>query len=180
MKSPRVVKSGNEVVVRAKITVTTDLGESFLAVDMRLAVRLVFADGKQALAGTGKDHLWKGVIGMRTLEVSTPVPSKARGLVRLLVQPAEDTYKVDAFGDVPWNNVKDRAAEYPGGVVAVRSMEVDLAGEAGAGLAERVFTSTGGDEKKEIHIWEETGESIARHIWYDTRSGQVRPPLSAY
>ncbi|EHL02470.1 putative UPF0665 family protein C23C4.06c [Glarea lozoyensis 74030] len=31
-------------------------------------------------------------------------------------------------------------------------------------LAERVFNT--GKEGKDLHIWEETGESIARHIWY--------------
>ena len=60
-----------------------------------------------------------------------------------------------------------------GGVVGVRSIGVDVnSSSTSAPLAERRF----GMGKWEISIWEETGESIARHIWYG-RSRYVLPSL---
>jgi hypothetical protein len=173
LKSPKLVRvridaRDGRQTVDAKVTVTTDLGESFLAADIGLVVCLVDGDGKNTL-GPGKKYLWSGRKGMRSLEVSVPVARVLRtGRVRMVVSPKEELYKVGTFEQVLGGEATNE--DESGGVVAIRSVEINLQDGklAGTGIAERVFTSTTGDATKEIHIWEETGESIARHVWYAT------------
>ena len=173
LKSPKLVRERKDVrdgrqTIDAKVTVTTDLGESFLAADIGLVACLVDGDGKNTF-GLGKEYIWKGRNGMRSLDVSIPLPRGLRvGVVRMVVSPKEEPYKVGTFEQVLGGEViRDDEA---GGVVAVRSMDISLQDgkPLGTGMAERVFTSTTGDAANEIHIWEETGESIARHVWYAT------------
>jgi hypothetical protein len=173
LKSPKLVRvridawDGRQTV-DAKITVTTDLGESFLGADIGLVVCLIDGDGKNTL-DPGKKYLWNGRSGMRSLEVSVPVARVLRmGKVRMVVSPKEELYKAGTFEEILGGEATNE--DESGGVVAVRSMEINLqvGKPVGTGMAERVFTSTVGDTTKEIHIWEETGESIARHVWYAT------------
>jgi hypothetical protein len=106
---------------------------------------------------------------MRSLEVSIPMAKVLRtGRVRMVVSPKEELYKAGTFEQVLGGEATNE--DELGGVVAIRSMEINLQDgkPAGTGMAERVFISTAGDAAKEIHIWEETGESIARHVWYAT------------
>lgn len=173
LKSPKLVRvridaRDGKQTIDAKVTVTTDLGESFLAADIGLVVCLVDGDGKNTL-GPGKQYSWNGRNGMRSLEVSVPVARVLRtGRVRMVVSPKEELYKVGTFEQVQGGEATN--GDESGGVVSVRSMEINLQDgkPVGTGMAERVFTSTAGDTTKEIHIWEETGESIARHVWYAT------------
>lgn len=98
---------------------------------------------------------------MRSLGVSVRLEGR-REVVRLCVS---------AIGDVAVDSFQSVLAAEKGGVVSVWSMEIDTrtGKSVGSGMAERVF---GFESGKEVHIWEETGESIARHIWYVP---QVRP-----
>ena len=173
LKSPKLVRvrvdaRDGRQTVDAKITVTTDLGESFLGADIGLVVCLIDGGGKNTL-GPGKKYSWNGGKGMRSLEVSVPVARLLRtGRVRMVVSPKEELYKAGTFEQVLGGEAINE--DESGGVVAIRSMEINLQDgkPVGTGMAERVFTSTAGNATKEIHIWEETGESIARHVWYAT------------
>jgi hypothetical protein len=153
---------GNDKALVAKITITTDLGESFLAADVGICVYIVDVDGESIL-GPGREYIWKGREGMRSLEVNLAM-RKVRKLdiVRMCVVATEDVC-MDNFESVLGVD-KTSKAESQGGVAPVRSMEIDVrTGQTiGTGLAERVFRNN----LAEIHIWEETGESIARHVWY--------------
>lgn len=175
LKSPRIVSVGRERALVAKITVTTDLGESFLAADVGILVDVVAEDG-ESLLGPGKEYVWKGREGMRSLEVSLSM-QKVRKVptVKMVVAAKGEPY-VDSFEGVLGINDKMRTVENRGRIVTVRSMEIDVqSGQpTGTGMAERVFSSSIRNGGTEIHIWEETGESIARHIWY-AWTGQVRP-----
>lgn len=153
LKSPKLVTSGREQCLEAKITVTTDLGEAFLAADVEIFVSVVGANG--SVVGAGKTHAWKGSEGMRSLGVSVGLKGR-KDVVRMCVSASGDA-AVESFQSVLRGG--------KGGVVTVRSMGIDTrTGKSiGSGMAERVFTFGSG---KEVHIWEETGESIARHIWY--------------
>ena len=123
--------------------------------------------------GEGREYVWRGRDGMRGLEVVIPLPA-AKGkrkvgeeMARMLVRPKEEEYAVKSFG-----KVLEGQHEEEGGIVAVRSMAVDISPgaksekAAGVGMAERVFSTGIGKNEKRVRIWEETGESIARHIWY--------------
>ena len=174
LKPPRFL-GGPASTLNAKITITTDLGESFLFLELILLVELELEDGSKV--GKGHEYLWKGQDGMRSVEVKIPVSPALRRSGRkfkMLVRPKDTTYAVNSFSAALGLSSTNISSQ--GGVVAVRSMEIDASqsinnsqGSIPIGMAERVFQ--GGD--KELRIWEETGESIARHIWYD-HLGQVR------
>lgn len=163
-KQPRLLpiassSSSSPRTLAAKITITTDLGESYLMSDVKLRAE-VEVDGISL--GSGKEYIWKGTNGMRSLEIQIPIKVQ-RGVEQwttMIVGPADNIYGVDSFDDVLG------ISQNEGGIVKVRSRSIDL--KTGAtrseGMAERVF-STGFGRRDKIHIWEETGESIARHIW---------------
>jgi hypothetical protein len=167
LKSPKIVGIGRERALVAKITVTTDLGESFLAADVEIAVDFVGGDGENSL-GPGREYVWKGREGMRSLEVSLPM-QKVRKVptVRMVVAAKGEQYSDSCVG-VLGIDAETLKVENQAGIVTVRSMEIDVqSGQpTGTGMAERVFSSSLRNDGTEIHIWEETGESIARHIWY--------------
>ncbi len=103
---------------------------------------------------------------MRSLEVSLPMRQVIKvERVRMVVAAKGEAY-VDSFERV-LSIGETKREEDEGCIVTVRSMGIDgLTGyPIGTGLAERVFSSAR-KNSTEIHIWEETGESIARHVWY--------------
>lgn len=167
LKPPRLGSTPSSSVLSAKITVTTDLGEAFLFTDITLVVDLESQTGAKILGpGNGREYIWKGSDGARSLEVSIPIPaSKRKEIMRMVIRPKESKYDVDNFGlMLPGATISN---DDEGRVMAIRSMDIDASQPAGqkggVGMAKRVL-SLGG---KVVPICEETGESIARHIWYD-------------
>jgi hypothetical protein len=191
LKPPRVLPALQPLNLTTKITVTTDLGESFLLANMSLLVELEYEDGTSVLgSGKGREYMWRGEDGMRSLEIVVPFPPtngkrKIGGqMVRMFIRPKEAEYDVNTFEMVLNDQDTNVDSGESGVVVAVRSMAVDISSstEGGkapsVGMAERVFAMDSNDSKRKVRIWEETGESIARHIWYAAfGSGQVRPPF---
>jgi hypothetical protein len=157
LKPPKIVRN-SVPSINAKITITTDLGESFLAADINLLVELVTASGVSL--GT-QDYEWKGRNGMRALEVCLPFKKRASGELMMWIRSRSEKLRVDSFENVLGGR-KD--SEPLGGVVSVRSTLInsDLLDSVAGMMAARKL----GYEAGEILIWEETGESIARHIWY--------------
>jgi len=92
-------------------------------------------------------------------------------IVKMLIRPKEEEFAVDSFEQVLDGQNKSNDSGDEGGVVAVRSMAIDISPGAksekvaGVGIAERVFSTSTGKNERRVRIWEETGESIARHIW---------------
>jgi hypothetical protein len=187
LKPPRLIPASPPFSLSAKITITTDLGESFLSSNIPIFVELEFEDGTSVLGERkGRDFLWRGRDGMRSLEVVVPLllsrgKRKLGGeMVMMLIRPKEDRLAVDSFSKVLDNQGENHDSVNEGGIVPVRSMAIDISPGAmakapGVGMAERVFSMGSLSKEKRVRIWEETGESIARHLWYDTGSGQVRP-----
>lgn len=176
LKPPRL-QGGSAPTLSAKITVTTDLGESFLFSEVILLVELELDDG--STVGKSCEYLWKGQDGMRSIEVKILVPptlKRSGKKFKMLIRPKDKMYTVDSFSAA--SNLDITNTNNQGGVMAVRSMKIEAVpsingpGSVTTGMAERVFTYG----NSEIRIWEETGESIARHIWYD-QVGQVCPFL---
>ena len=163
LKPPRLLSTPSPVL-SAKITITTDLGESFLFTDLTLVVEIESQSGTKILGpGKGKEYVWKGSDGMRSLEVSVPTSSKRGEVMRMLIRPKENKHNVNYFKDM--FHETDVLSEHDGRVVAVRSIDIDVskAGQkGGVSMARRVFSLN----DKMVSIFEETGESIARHIWY--------------
>jgi len=175
LKPPRI--SPKDGSIAAKITITTDLGESFLALDIDIEADIVDQKGTSIYSSKSKNgYLWKGSTGMRALEIILPNPRVVRQgqILQMLVRPREQRYHVAAFDAILLDAVMIENEEQEWGakgrVADVRSVPVDFSAKStlSMDLAERVFSSHGsGDEKVQIRIWEETGESIARHIWYE-------------
>ncbi|TVY87901.1 UPF0665 family protein, partial [Lachnellula willkommii] len=173
LKPPRLLggRRGNAPsVLKAKVTVTTDLGESFLWANVDLVVELTDGTGKRVLE-RGKGYTWKGSEGMRSLEVELLIPAfrgkESGGVLRMLVRPKEDFLSVENFERILGDSNEHEDTGEMGGVMAVRSMAIDIPSNqslpipTSTSMAERTFRFG----NSEIHIWEETGESIARHIW---------------
>lgn len=161
LKAPRCTKGERgKTNIAATITVTTDLGESFLSEEVGLCVELEDGEGK-TLADA--EFLWQAKNGYSGLVVEISVGTKMLGGgARMVVRPKEERYAVDNFSAALGHRGK-RDGEWiedEGGIVAVRSMDLN---SAETGMVERIFNL---GEDREIHIWEETGHSIARHIWY--------------
>ena len=180
LKAPRVLPNA-PAVVTAKVTVTTDLGESFLMEDTELVVGLEDESGRP-LKSPVREYLWKGSHGMRSLEVMASITGRV-SVVRMFVRPKKEDHNIESFESVLAHSNSNMSMEDLGGVVAVRSMVIDAKGKKsmGSGLAERAFSSRSGSFATQINVWEEIGESIARHIWYASSGqgpGQVRPPSS--
>lgn len=119
---------------------------------------------------------WRGSTGARALEIVLPRPTHVRKdqILQMVVRPQDERYACESFTsileDAKVAGIGDEEEwGTKGKVVAVRSMPIDVSGKSSLpmDMAERVFYY-GNEEsgKDKIRIWEETGESIARHIWY--------------
>jgi hypothetical protein len=162
LKTPRLAPSSVSSLT-AKVTITTDLGESFLMTDIQLIAELEL--NEKIIPGTSKEYTWKGANGMRALEVQIPIPTrrgaKFDGLVKMVIKPKDHAYTMNTFEDVLTSGGEDSA-----GVVTLRSMGINLSSKESTAMsiAERVFITQQPSSTTTIRIYEETGESIARHI----------------
>lgn len=166
LKPPKTIRTGTPSI-NAKITITTDLGESFLAADITILVELITSTGISL--GT-REYDWRGKNGMRALEVAASLPKRQVGEVMMHISPKNEKLGMNRFEDILVNEGSDSAGE----VVAVKSTSInsDQSNSVAGMMAARIFKYNSRsqeedpDEKRESLIWEETGESIARHIWY--------------
>lgn len=153
LKTPRTVteKSTGRRQISCLITITSDLGDSFLPHDVQLSAELL-------TSGPSEDiKIWQSVqwkSGMRSLPITFPAtknPGPSRLRVRIGVEPKSTL-------DEYTNLLEEESC----GVVSAWSSEVSLSSAVEAEkLVERRFKVSNG----EIRILEETGESIARHLW---------------
>lgn len=154
LKTPRIVyeKNTSKPQIYCLITITSDLGDSFLPHDLMLSAELLDAESEEVI-------LWKTVkwTGGRSVPITFPV-SKTRGTrpmkVRLGVEPKS---RCDEF-----NKLLDEDFR---GTVSAWSVQIDpsASGTEAEKLVERRFDVGNGVR---VDVWEETGESIARHLWY--------------
>lgn len=135
--------------ISAVLTITTDLGETFFPDDLELVVELVTAQQPKAVVNSSRVHWRKD---SRVVKLNFRHTSQASSdTVRLHVAPkvgpgllAKEKYQtaeiVDAWSDTFHVNVACSAED----------------------LVERRFRLT---KDTCVKIWEETGDSIARHVW---------------
>ncbi|KAK0117612.1 hypothetical protein ONS95_011947 [Cadophora gregata] len=142
----------------AVITITTDLGDAFLCSDLALLVELEDTRSGKRLDGCQpKDYTWRGVDGFKGLSVEIPIGKSAlrAGLeVKMQIRAKDQQHMAEDFDHVLGH--RPNQSDDGGGIVSLRGIP------NGNGIVERVF-KYGGDQS--VHIWEESGESIARHIW---------------
>jgi hypothetical protein len=167
LKTPRAVVEKNTArsEVHCLITITSDLGDSFLPYNIQLSGELL------ACTETTEDVLvwrtvqWTG--GMRSLPITIPMPKS---------QPASSQLRV-RVGVEP-RRAHDEYASLSGqdarGVVSAWSAAFTPRTEASKLIERRFILPTG-----TVNIWEETGESIARHLWYGSQISGITMLLFA-
>lgn len=143
LKPPKINQHGH---VRALITITTDLGDGFYPADLTLYAMIT---GEENWTSEWQDVDWKS--GMRNLWI--------------------DIVDLDADPPVDLRLVVSSKKSKEGNSISIESMPEILAvwsdtfdkGKTQAGsMIERRYRTLSGSERT---IVEETGESIARHIW---------------
>ena len=156
LKPPTIVNNGKankaRIAVKALITITTDLGDDFYQNDIDLRVILSIAPLTEKARGeTVKMTItWKK--GFRTLRVEIPIEHTA---VSRLAQ-LQLSSNVDTEADLLQPNKMPEVVNAWSGIHSVSTLSNTIR------KVERRFLLENGHM---LRISEETGESIARHIW---------------
>lgn len=149
LKQPQVLKgNGNSSLITSLITITTDLGDSFLAEDVEITATVQFSRAvsplKQTINWTAGSREYKITFGPIRGDLS-------RCSAQLSVRP---TPVIEADCLEPTEAIR---------IISAWSPWFDAShGNSAEKLVLRRFKTGIGAELK---IWEETGNSIARHIW---------------
>lgn len=140
-------------IVRALLTVTTDLGDAFYSGDLILHAIVVASEGASDWQSPWQTAKWKN--GMRTVWVEIrDIQSSPLELLRLLVNTQQtvlaDSAQFDRLPDVlsARSELFVRGADW-------EKIQADY-------RIERRFRTEAGQERV---IYEDIGESVARHIW---------------
>ena len=161
LKVPSIAPQTDNVhsTVKTAVTITTDLGDSFCASGLQLLVHLESSRGPHL--DWKCQSTWKP--GMRAIIVEALVITENfSGPLRLCVYVQTVS---PASGNIV-ASIKDPPRGLIPAVVPCWSDTFDISrNRQAAKMVERRFMLDH-DGACELHIWEETGESIARHIWY--------------
>lgn len=134
------------------ITITSDLGDSFLPYDLELAAELLSLQEAEEIAVWRTVH-WKA--GMRSLPITFPLTkhSKAQNF----------RVRVGSEANSAYDEYSKLSGEATCGTVSAWSQAFSLsAATSSVKLVDRRFKLSNGHI---ISVSEETGESIARHLW---------------
>jgi hypothetical protein len=140
-------------IVRALLTITTDLGDDFYAGDLTIYAIAVASERGSNWHSAWQKVKWKR--GMRTVWVEIrDIESSPPELLRLIVntQPTvqADSAQVDCLPDI-----LSARSEFFGRGADWEKIQAD-------NRVERRFKTEAGQDRV---MYEETGESVARHIW---------------
>ncbi|PWW76217.1 hypothetical protein C7212DRAFT_280510 [Tuber magnatum] len=164
LKTPRFVYTNDRRsgTVFALVTIASDLGESFFLQDVALTIKLLNGESWTSLPLSVTRYTWKA--GMRTLKIELDLVKQKEMFHRtavLSVSPeqtaADDLSQSGAAGPL---------------VSSAYSSPFGLSGgiEAEGYVERRLIIGW----KKALLVWEETGESIARHIWCNTLTSEIK------
>ena len=145
-KSPKLDQQGH---VRSLVTITTDLGDAFYPADLKLNAIVVAAEDVKRHISEWQTVYWKS--GMRTLWIDIANVDAISLLDLRLV--------VNAETGTEWNVISFESMPE---VLGVWSDSFDWDKRQAGSMIERRYRTHSGPERI---IMEETGESIARHIW---------------
>ncbi|PLB54525.1 hypothetical protein P170DRAFT_347729 [Aspergillus steynii IBT 23096] len=156
LKTPRLQnhKAGS-TTVSALVCITTDLGDAFLAQDVDLLVSLSVAQTDQVLYQ--EPLQWKA--GKRELPISLgPFPARISQQTMVLSVATPDSRK-------PGPPTPNRLLGKPGVPLVLSGWSAPFGGSESPVAEKLVERRFGPVEALDLRIWEETGNSIARHIW---------------
>lgn len=139
--------------VKALITITTDLGDAFLAEDVNLNA-VLFVNNDEDYGLHRNDACWKR--GVRTLWIEVPLPSfeDPERHWRLVVTARHQTLRLQA---------DSLSSDVMCEIVSAWSNSIRQGAKANVldGVERRLELKKG----NVLSIREDSGESIARHIW---------------
>ncbi|KAL5121944.1 hypothetical protein ACEQ8H_000160 [Pleosporales sp. CAS-2024a] len=155
LKPPRVVtvKASSEQEISCLITITSDLGDSFLPYNIELSAELL-SSGLEEQVLVWRTVQWSA--GMRTLTVNLPlVTSRKCSSLRV---------RVGTEAKVTQDDYNKLSEDGSCGVASAWSLplNVSVSNDEAKRLVERRFKLSRGPT---VRMFEETGESIARHLW---------------
>ena len=146
LKTPKFYQESN---VKALITVTTDLGDAFYPRDLTLHAMIVIAESEKNWMSEWRTVKWKN--GMRCLWIDIDHLNTGTPVDLRLVVNSEQSKEGSS---VSLENIPE--------ILGVWSDTFDWAENVASNKIERRYRTHYG---KEMAIFEETDESIARHIW---------------
>ncbi len=146
LKSPKLDQKGH---VRALITVTTDLGDGFYPADLALYVLVLSNKNEDDWTSGWQTVKWKS--GMRTAWIDVANVYAAPSVPLRLVVSSRQSREGDRI-----------SLEHMPEILGVWSDAFDRERSQAGSMIERRYRTDSGSERA---IVEETGESIARHIW---------------
>ncbi|KAL3474653.1 UPF0665 family protein c [Aspergillus californicus] len=153
LKTPRLQKQKTgSIAASALICVTTDLGDAFLSQDVDLLATLHLAHNEKVICQARPQ--WQG--GKRELPIILgPLPASVSQQVMIISVTARTAGSVSSDSLRNQHNIplviSGWSATFGGPQLSVADK-----------LVERRFNV---NDAVELSIWEETGNSIARHIW---------------
>ncbi|TKX26236.1 hypothetical protein C1H76_1589 [Elsinoe australis] len=158
LKTPKVTAAAGKITLNASITLTTDLGETFYDGDVDLAgtLRSPDRDGDIYLRRSLK---WTA--GMRSLPITfdltrSEIEWPAQLHVSLKTPRGELADDFETFSGQPDHDTPAFISVWSESLNATRG------NFEAARRVERRFTPLSG---RSLRIWEDTGDSIARHLW---------------
>ena len=146
LKIPRLEVTRHKAKVRALVTVTTDLGDEFLQADLSLFAN-VLSDEDVLLPW--KPVLWKSHMRVLPVELEEIAVSVSASRLTFIVSTRPDVQ--------PDEIIVNRTSH----VMSLRSDVQKPQGPTFSGKIQRSCQTGIGD----LHIYEEVGDSIARHLW---------------
>lgn len=158
LKTPRIhpEKGSQRSQVYCLVTITSDLGDSTLPYDADLVAELISAE--RDLQGHGSILVARTIrwtAGLRTLAVTLPLKS--------LHAPASLRVRIGTKPKASHDTLEELSQLDSHGIVSAWSAPFSSdGGKEAIKLVERRFSIA----HRTIRVWEETGESIARHLWY--------------
>ena len=146
LKPPKLDQKGR---VRALITVTTDLGDAFYHADITLHAMIMTAKDENYRSSAWQSVKWKS--GMRNLWIDIADANAAPPENLRLIVNFEQSKKGNMIllGEIPE-------------ILGVWSDTFSKENIQAGSMVERRYRTDSGPERA---IMEESGESIARHIW---------------
>ncbi|CAG7921139.1 unnamed protein product [Penicillium olsonii] len=152
LKTPRIQQQKGSVSITALICITTDLGDSFLAEDADLVVT----------AAKDSEIVYESQIKWNAYNRELPItlgPLPAN-LIHKTLSLTIDTWPESQ----PKSMSEHRLSPWPSIPLVVGATSAPF-GPQSAPAAKLVRRTINAPEAAELQVWEETGNSIARHIW---------------
>lgn len=149
LRTPQIKEVSKKAIeISAVAAITTDLGDSFLSQDVTVIARLIDVTKHAEILCT-TDLQWRS--GARALKITLSCNLKHAGRLAYVQLTTRDTISALGLDSVP-------------AIIDVYSSHFLLKPKARPEeLVERRLMLHG---RSQARIWEETGDSIARHIWF--------------